>query len=443
MLMGTQAVRTASPEKSIWREIPEETFRQHLVHLETRTNAVPVDVQTFTTQSAKTIANDKDEKRQIPLAVEHRLANDIAFIAAVQEGAQSVAAVCLYEKTDQPGLKIVLAAVDAVGVNIKTSLQNIFKHLETSASGKYEVPSGGELLRMCVGLHYARILGRLRSVKWQKPSHLSRSHKKPLWQDFDNVIHRVQFLYTKKEATIKTSVKAQLQSLAALFQQFELIPAGSSHEFEHMLDLVEASYFMCTSGDVRDYVHRLETTRATAQIAAATKCLRQVEKLGAYWRIANFLIQTANAYPALFSEIFLEWLTPYESVPTSKAYESWAKTCHVHAEVQLILHIDMDRSSRGSAPLFEPRVVGTSKYLCFLCYLFLLHHGRFAPANTHGRLYDQWTIPDLESFSSSYRSKYAAVIHQIDREICRLAAEPCRWRPEPMTSRQNLLEENT
>ena len=60
--------------------------------------------------------------------------------------------------------------------------------------------------------------------------------------------------------------------------------------------------------------------------------------------------------------------------------------------------------------------------------------------NTHGRLYDQWTIPDLADYDDLQRQKYRAVVQSIDQEIIGLATKPLLWRPEPMTSRQHLLD---
>lgn len=68
-------------------------------------------------------------------------------------------------------------------------------------------------------------------------------------------------------------------------------------------------------------------------------------------------------------------------------------------------------------------------------------------ANTHGRLYDQWTIPDLVDFGNELRSRYQGIVRDIDAEVVRETGTSeqeeegsvLRWRAEPMTSRQNLL----
>ncbi len=62
------------------------------------------------------------------------------------------------------------------------------------------------------------------------------------------------------------------------------------------------------------------------------------------------------------------------------------------------------------------------------------------PTNTHGRLYDQWTIPDLVEFTDKQRERYRDIIIKMDDEVVSRAANPPSWRAEPMTSRENLLD---
>ena len=77
----------------------------------------------------------------------------------------------------------------------------------------------------------------------------------------------------------------------------------------------------------------------------------------------------------------------------------------------------------------------------------MVAHEGFVAVNTHGRLYDQWTIPDLESYGEEMCRRYRGIVRDIDAEVVREIGETgaaeaesmLRWRAEPMTSRQNLL----
>jgi hypothetical protein len=133
----------------------------------------------------------------------------------------------------------------------------------------------------------------------------------------------------------------------------------------------------------------------------------------------------------------LAYLTPYKSVPTTIAYEEWATTCHVHAEVQLAVHYDLKilHLKPKQASFLPPRCIGISKWLCYLCYQFIRAHKMFFPSRTHGRLYDQWTIPDLTEFDEDLLKRYRSILKIMDEGIVHLTDnEPELWRIEPMTS---------
>jgi hypothetical protein len=423
---------------------------------------VPIKPQNFPLEHS----NATDD-HTLPLQVEQQIADDFAFLAAIEEGAQSVAAVCLEEHVQPTELGIRFAALDlSISDEVKNALQHIADGLTSPPLGVDNQTQVERLFERIVSLHFRRLLARLRSSKWEKPKFLSRQHKKPLWQDFANVIHRVQFLYTKREAASRRSVEARLESLAASYEAFESSKSGSCEEFYSLCELIKASYLCCKAGEVMGFAQRLTnsvTATPTSKVASALKCLRQVEKIAAYWRIADSLVVATRQYPSLFQrKLQLAYLTPYESVPTTVGYEAWATSCHVHAEVQLTVYYDVlfqDSpcpaesvvvSQHTPQPRFHrPRTIGTSKWLCYLCYLFLRFHGYYPPANTHGRLYDQWTIPDLAEYSNQLFTCYRKIVHAIDQEVVRetdstasLGAEDTslvRWRAEPMTSRQNLL----
>jgi hypothetical protein len=445
--MSRLQTRTANPESSIWHDLPEDTFRQHLVQLEEITNSVPVEPQTFP------LALHSDGSKNdytLPLSVEQQIADDFAFLAAIEEGAQSVAAVCLEEHIQPARLTVRFAALDlSLNDQVKDALGAITKILSTTS----EVDDSSlaeELFSQIVNLHFRRLLARLRSIKWEKPKYLAKQHKKPLWQDFTNLLHRVQFVHTKKEAVLRRSVEAKVQQLAAVHEAFEAVQAGSQVEICHLHELIKASYRFCRTEDIADFAQRLEnsiTASPTPKVASAIKCLRQVEKIGAYWRVTTSLIAHSLKYPTLFgANLELAFLTPYEAVATDIGHEAWAKSCHVHAEVQLAVHYDLLSQNTPSSKV-TPRVIGTSKWLCYLCWRFLVAHGGFVAVNTHGRLYDQWTIPDLESYGEEMCKRYRGIVRDIDAEVVREIGETgvdeaesmLRWRAEPMTSRQDLL----
>lgn len=134
--MSHNDVRTSSVDRSIWLDLPEETFRQHLVALEDRTNAVPIDAQAFVPGDwLKKSRYAAQSSYSFPLAVEQQVADDFACLVAVEEGAQSVAAVCIEEHTLLPGLTLRFAALDiSLDNTVKAALQEAIAILAKAAS---------------------------------------------------------------------------------------------------------------------------------------------------------------------------------------------------------------------------------------------------------------------------------------------------------------------
>jgi hypothetical protein len=434
-------VQTAVPPDTIWSRVTEDEFREHLVTLEKQTNAVLMDVLT---------AEGDDEQQDssslsLPMKREKQVADDFAYIAAVTEGAQSVAAVCLEQHIstslalNHPTLVIRVAGMDVLDENVKEMLQTVVAELQSLSQAE---TSTEIIFHSIIQQHEQKLLGRLRSRKWTKPKHLARTHKKPLWQGFDNLLHRVQHVFARRsERKVREAVGTSIREIGSMFKDFEV---SGSEIAQALQELVKATFVWCKSPLIGAYAFRLETAGDTRQVAAAIKTLRQLEKIGAYWRIAKGLVAVAKQYKQVFQRIHLEYVTPYASIPTSIAYESWARTCHVHAEIQLVVELAKSASQQAANPstvVVRPRTIGTSKYLCYLCYLFLRYHGDFQLLNSHGRLYDQWTVPDLAEYNTATRNKFAAVLESMDEHVVQQIKETqcIIWRPEPMTSRQNLL----
>ncbi|CAK1359345.1 hypothetical protein CB0940_05571 [Cercospora beticola] len=473
-------VQTAHPANTIWSAISQDAFRENLVTLEKKTNAVPIDV--LIAKVEETIDQHVPPGPRIPLHIEKQVADDLAYIAAVGEGAQSVAAVCLeqhirtsasskpdsndvHPKNTTNLLVVKIAGMDIVDDKVKDMLQQIIDGMQDSsrmASARRTPESSNApeqevyqdaietIFDLIITHHRQKLLGRLRSRKWVKPTYLDRTHKKPLWQDFANVVHRVQHVFPRKaDWKVRKSVTESLQGLQEIYELFESTSEAETEE--KLKELVKHSWEFCQRKDMGAFAEKLECGKAgkTAQVAAATKTLRQVEKVGTYWRIARDLVRVAGgSYFEAFGSIQLEFVNPYASVPTDITYEPWAGKCHVHAEVQLVVEEALAGTGwegrakeREEMVVVKPRIIGTSKYLCYLCYLFLYYHGGYEVLDTHGRLYDQWTVPDLAEYSPETRKTLSVVLEEMNRHISRQIADTkgSVWRAEPMTSRQNLL----
>lgn len=78
-------------------------------------------------------------------------------------------------------------------------------------------------------------------------------------------------------------------------------------------------------------------------------------------------------------------------------------TGKLHAEVQIIFHYEMLKSSNSlEQDLLPPRIVCSSKKACFLCNLLISMHDNLRTPWCHGKLYPGWRLPqssglDLQS----------------------------------------------
>lgn len=90
------------------------------------------------------------------------------------------------------------------------------------------------------------------------------------------------------------------------------------------------------------------------------------------------------------------------------------ETCHVHGEVQLVLHHERVMHQP------KPRCIGSSKSLCFLCGLFVQTHGEYQVSHNHKRLYRKWTVPDTNWMNDEQALRFQRIARQMTAELVRL-----------------------
>ena len=129
------AVDTASVGNSIWREVGWNAFRNHVVTLQRASNEVPSDPLVHSaTQWQAAHRESNDDARTLPFDVEQRLADDIAFLAAAEEGPKEVSAVVLEEQYEPGGLIIRLAANQSIPRGVEDTLRAMFDLLSQCSS---------------------------------------------------------------------------------------------------------------------------------------------------------------------------------------------------------------------------------------------------------------------------------------------------------------------
>lgn len=135
----------------------------------------------------------------------------------------------------------------------------------------------------------------------------------------------------------------------------------------------------------------------------------QIRKLGRYWDLCIFLTKAVNRYSDLFKNTKLAVERHYIPTQVLDLVTGKPVRYYVHAEIQLIAFYGTETRLESQMP----RVLGVSKSACYLCNLFISLHGQFFISKTHGRLYDQWTVPDLEAFSAGQRQQYRSILQKI------------------------------
>lgn len=133
--LGRLAANTARNDQSIWQGVDRDTFRRHIVGLQQASNEVPSDPVVYSASEwLATHGTGNGLGHSLPIDVEQRLADDLAFIAAAEEGPKEVSAVALEEHINPPGLLILLAANEKFPNGVEDMLKACFRLLSQCAS---------------------------------------------------------------------------------------------------------------------------------------------------------------------------------------------------------------------------------------------------------------------------------------------------------------------
>lgn len=127
--------RTASAAQSIWRDVSEDEFRKQIVALYRGLGEIPADPKIHSAAVwQEKVARYDSHHRLLPLRVEHRLADDLAFVAAAKEDPKAVSAAVVEESPDSSGLTIRLAANDGIRPEVADTFRAICQILSRCAS---------------------------------------------------------------------------------------------------------------------------------------------------------------------------------------------------------------------------------------------------------------------------------------------------------------------
>lgn len=471
-----QEIATAPSETSIWTSVQDEiTFRQAAVDLALATGECPWDAHVGLPPLAGApgiddyldlapAQSESGESYILSEQLEHRLANDFALLAASKEAVFSVTAACIQEHADPDGtlagLKLLLAANEGVSEELRSSLAEIWNCLSASTSEDEIVK---DVFAKIVHLNRLRIYQRVRKAVGHPPifrekgrtrtnpddklarafTRMPRSRPSDKWKP-PAICHEL----VKQGLALNTKL---LELLANL--NVDEIEEGSSNVVGQLETIVKACFNATTDNGRIPFKRLLAECELDARLWLKNKYIGEVDKIGAYWRIANSLRSIyrhiSRGRPQNLPPINLEieGVQPYISVVNEPSIQGRPMPCYVHAEVQLVTQLAQQEriiastvSSTRAIFSSPPRIIGASKSACFLCFLFLsCYRGPKTPA-THGRLYDQWTVPDLAAYTPAQTEHLRETLLRMRNAMVRLREEYClkKHRDHPMTSRVDV-----
>jgi len=275
---------------------------------------------------------------------------------------------------------------------------------------------GDQVFDHVVRLNRNRIHGRLESELWQMPTHFhSRTQiykRQPLYYEMEKYMGHLT------RCGVSADLAEKLKDLCAWYRCADTIKNDGIEELHVLKQIAQRSYEFSTLARSR---LRLSDTYGglNAKNILQSKQFLQVEKLGRYWGLCEDIAKASRKYRILFRNVRLECLDPYESIESAISFSGKRVKCFVHAEVQLLVYYGLYLHPK----IVQPRVFGVSKSACYLCKLFIFYHEQFFLTKTHGKLYDQWNIPDLSQYNELERSKYRRVLSQISNEVQRILPE--------------------
>ncbi|KAL8645405.1 MAG: hypothetical protein Q9226_007320 [Calogaya cf. arnoldii] len=359
----------------------------------------------------------------ISLEDERRITDDFAFLAATEERAEAVTAVAIEVQIEPPGMTVRFAANNGVPDRIWKPIQDILTFISSSIaseSSREECLSG--LFHLVAKLNRNRIHARIRSkYLYIDPLYeglrklLPQLQKVPTFQPFIGSVTRLCNDYESIDTQINKGFEAFDLLQNTVKQSYKLYRA-----IENALGNTAVDHSSGRALSLEKYRHN--------------KHVQQINKIGRYWALSRFLTKAVFRYPNVFSHLIAERICPY--TPTQSCISVNPRTpivdCFVHAEIQLAIFYD----SYELQECQKPRVLGVSKDACYLCQLFIEYHEKFNVSKAHGRIYDQWTLPDLAGFTTVQRQSYRRIIQAIQRTCKAVALEEKKdsQRDYPLTS---------
>jgi hypothetical protein len=197
-------------------------------------------------------------------------------------------------------------------------------------------------------LSRSRIHSRLQSAQWKKPAYY-RSVPVPLHQGLKNFSHWLRQQHPRWRSEDSLLIQ-QLDNLCNLCQRVDGIPGDTEEELQHLKDIVCKSYDVCTSNGSRTIENTISAHGFNPKQVCENKYIRQVDKIGRYWGSCRLMAEASRKYKDLFMNMKLQILRPYRESKSLMSFKGGVVSCHVHAEIQLLVFYGLNPNLSASIP---------------------------------------------------------------------------------------------
>lgn len=258
-----------------------------------------------------------------------------------------------------------------------------------------------------------RILQRIRPP-WVEPPEHYRGVEEPLWVRMERMVKQIT---PSGGSTPYEDVLSRLKEFDSSVRdlEFRLEGARLRNTVRNVIrKCADTSY----GGGHKSLEEQVILHGGTALV---TKEVVQIDKLARYFGLCRDLSKLSQrcSFHDTAKGIMLQCL----KAPQSEKPDGASKTCHIHAEVQLILYYEQHQTER------PPRAIGCSKSACFLCDILIQKLQKYHISFSHRRLYNQWTIMDVCWMTTEQAHHFRDVLRAIITELLSLRQSlvaPCK-----------------
>ncbi|KAI6889593.1 hypothetical protein KC318_g14885 [Hortaea werneckii] len=336
----------------------------------------------------------------LPVQTEMLIADDFAFLAAWKASPGSVAAATAVAVPPN-GIRVTVAANEGIPDVVRKGLRSLMACLVACASraqGRQECVR--QSLQLLVGLHKDRILDRLGCPGYNM--------KRPYPKERIDIGSRIRLMAKFKAIQDQTvSNAAFVETCNRLAESIDRLgQATTNHITGALMTVVEDAYSL--TGDGGSLSERMKALGFNNNLCSRQE-VRQIQAIANYKRICVHLTNVSRAYRQYFNDAELWFVeAPPKEIWPAKSSQRY----FVHAEIQMLVHCQRLPVEK------RPRYIGTSKRPCFLCFHFIRAHNQYATRDSHGEVYNQWTVPANHDYlSPNQRAELTSALKQTSNVV--------------------------